>query len=84
MSRIGNKPVSIPAGAKVALSGNKLSVEGPLGKLEREFRREVSLTFDEGENLIRVGRNSELRQRGAARSDQGAGSEHAARRHAGL
>ncbi|HVX63747.1 MAG TPA: 50S ribosomal protein L6 [Pirellulales bacterium] len=62
MSRIGNKPVSIPAGAKVALSGNKLSVEGPLGKLEREFRREVSLTFDEGENLVRVARNSDSRQ----------------------
>lgn len=62
MSRIGNKPVSIPAGAKVALSDNKLSVEGPLGKLEREFRPEVSMTVDEGEKQIRVARNSDSRQ----------------------
>ena len=34
MSRIGRKPIPIPAGVKVALEGNLVTLEGPKGKLE--------------------------------------------------
>jgi len=34
MSRIGKKPVEVPAKVQVAISGAKVSVEGPKGKLE--------------------------------------------------
>jgi ribosomal protein L6P/L9E len=35
MSRIGNKPVEIPAKVKVNIDGNgKVAVEGPKGKLD--------------------------------------------------
>lgn len=34
MSRIGKKPVEIPAQVKVAVRGSRVSVEGPKGKLE--------------------------------------------------
>lgn len=37
MSRIGKKPIPIPSGVKVNISGNKVSVSGPKGNLEREF-----------------------------------------------
>jgi len=34
MSRIGKQPVSIPAKVKVAVTGSRISAEGPKGKLE--------------------------------------------------
>ena len=36
MSRIGKKPVAVPAGVKVAVAGRTVTVEGPKGKLEWE------------------------------------------------
>lgn len=35
MSRIGKKPIQIPAGVEVKLSGDVVSVKGPLGSLSR-------------------------------------------------
>lgn len=43
MSRIGKKPVEIPSGVKVALSGQVLNVEGPKGKLSRELHESVQV-----------------------------------------
>jgi len=43
MSRIGRKPVEIPSGVKVALSGLTLNVEGPKGKLSRELHDAVQV-----------------------------------------
>lgn len=34
MSRIGKKPIKMPAGVKLNVKGNHLSVEGPKGKLD--------------------------------------------------
>jgi large subunit ribosomal protein L6 len=34
MSRIGKKPVPIPKGVKVAITGNVVSVQGPKGKVD--------------------------------------------------
>lgn len=33
MSRIGLKPIAVPAGVKVSVDGNKVSVKGPKGEL---------------------------------------------------
>lgn len=54
MSRIGRKPVVVPADVKVSVSGGTVSVEGPKGKLEREFRPEVGVAFDEEKKEIVV------------------------------
>lgn len=62
MSRIGNKPVGVPKGVQVVVSGNHLVVEGPKGKLERTFRPEVTLQHDESRNEIVVGRKDDERQ----------------------
>ena len=42
MSRIGKKPIVIPAGVKVACTGALVQVEGPRGKLQYEHPPEVS------------------------------------------
>lgn len=47
MSRIGNLPVTVPAGVKVSVAGNVLSVEGPKGKLQQEFSPEIDLKVED-------------------------------------
>ena len=37
MSRIGLKPIAIPAGVKVTLNGNSITVQGPKGTLTAPF-----------------------------------------------
>lgn len=37
MSKVGKKPITIPDGVKVGVSGGEIEVEGPAGKLKREF-----------------------------------------------
>ena len=54
MSRIGRKPITIPAGTKTEINGNTLTVSGPKGKLTRTFRGEVSLELNE--NILNVNR----------------------------
>ena len=54
MSRVGSQPVDIPSDVKVAVSGAKVSVEGPKGKLEREFRPEVEVGLSEDQKQIVV------------------------------
>jgi large subunit ribosomal protein L6 len=52
MSRIGKKPIPLPAGVKVKLEGQELTVTGPLGTLSRVLPPRVSLEVDDRE--IRV------------------------------
>lgn len=62
MSRIGKKPVSVPAGVTVRIDGCNVVVEGPKGQLAWEHRPEVSLAFDEGTRQILVTRKNDQRQ----------------------
>ena len=39
MSRIGRKPVAIPAGVEVTLNGQTLTVKGPKGTLTSNHQR---------------------------------------------
>lgn len=48
MSRIGKKPISIPAGVEANIAANKLTVKGPKGTLTFEHRREVGVAVEEG------------------------------------
>ena len=54
MSRIGNKPITVPAGVEVKLDGNHLTVKGPKGTLERDINKNISLEIDG--NVINVKR----------------------------
>ncbi len=49
MSRIGLKPVLITAGVKVQVTGTKLLVEGPKGKLSRELHPDIQVQVAEGQ-----------------------------------
>ena len=61
MSRIGKKPIPIPAGVKVSVSGRTVSVEGPQGKLSWTHRSEVAVELDEAAKEIRVTRKDDER-----------------------
>ncbi|MDR1959919.1 MAG: 50S ribosomal protein L6 [Planctomycetaceae bacterium] len=52
MSRVGKKPISVPDKVKVEIRQQVIVVEGPLGKLEFEFRPEVGVACED--NLITV------------------------------
>ena len=52
MSRIGNKPIAVLDGVKVAVDGRKVNVEGPKGKLQFEHRREVAVKIDGKQVLV--------------------------------
>jgi len=41
MSRIGKKPVTVPAGVDVKIDGKVVTVKGPKGTLTREFNHDV-------------------------------------------
>ena len=56
MSRIGKKPVAVPAGLKVEVGKQRIAVEGPLGKLDWTFRPEVSIAFDDKARVVNVTR----------------------------
>ena len=60
MSRIGMKPIEIPSGVKVAVTGQTVSVEGPLGKLTQTHRPEVAVVVDG--DVVNVTRKDEQRQ----------------------
>ena len=51
MSRIGKKPVQIPAGVTVTISGKHVHVKGPKGELDRHFSDLVNIV-EEGEEVI--------------------------------
>ena len=54
MSRIGRKPIAIPAGVEVKVDGNNVSVKGPKGALVKEVDSNMTVTV-EG-NVIHVTR----------------------------
>ena len=51
MSRIGKKPVAIPSGVTVEVSGNKIVVKGPKGELSYEHLPEVTVVV-EGDTVV--------------------------------
>ena len=61
MSRIGTKPVAVLDGVKVAIEGQTVKVEGPLGKLEFSHRPEVSVELSEDGKQLVVVRQSDDR-----------------------
>jgi large subunit ribosomal protein L6 len=46
MSRIGKKPVPVPAGVTATIDGGKLNVKGPKGTLSLQMRDEISYTVE--------------------------------------
>ena len=59
MSRIGNKPITVPAGVEVKVEGQHVTVKGPKGTLEKNINPEITVKFENG--TITFERNSEQR-----------------------
>ena len=53
MSRIGKKPVAIPAGVTASMDDGIISVKGPKGTLSMPMREEISYTLDDGDVLVK-------------------------------
>ena len=62
MSRIGKQPIAIPAKVKVEIKGQKVSVEGPKGKLDFELPKRTAAKVDANQVLVsRIGEDAEAR-----------------------
>ena len=61
MSRIGKKPVVIPAGVTVSLEGEVLSVKGKAGDLSLKIHDRVNVALVEGNSVILVTRPDDKR-----------------------
>ena len=59
MSRIGNKPIAVPAGVEVKVEGQHVTVKGPKGTLERDINPEITVKLEEG--TLTFARSSEER-----------------------
>ena len=59
MSRVGDKPVPVPAGVQVEIVGRKCRVSGAKGQLSWELPELVSASFDAEAKAIRVERRGE-------------------------
>ncbi len=52
MSRIGRKPIVIPAGVDVKVEGNTVTVKGPKGTLTQSFASSMKLAMENGELTV--------------------------------
>jgi large subunit ribosomal protein L6 len=51
MSRIGRKPIPVPAGVSVAIEPERVTVNGPRGELSERIHRDITVAQD-GEELV--------------------------------
>ena len=54
MSRIGNSPITVPSDVEVKIEGQKVTVKGPKGTLEREIHKNIYVSMEN--NVITVTR----------------------------
>lgn len=52
MSRIGRKPIPVPAGVDVKIDGNTVTVKGPKGTLSHSFRPEMNIALEGNEVVV--------------------------------
>ena len=52
MSRIGRKPITIPAGVEVKVNGNEVSVKGPKGQLVNTFHQDMAIAVEGNEIVV--------------------------------
>ena len=60
MSRIGNKPITVPEGVEVKLEGQNITVKGPKGTLSKEIHKNIKVSIDG--NVIKVERPNDEKE----------------------
>ena len=70
MSRIGRKPVTVPAGVEIKVDGNVVTVKGPKGELKQEINSNIKVEVADGTlTVTRPNDSKEMRsQHGLART----------------
>ncbi len=53
MSRIGNKPIALPAKVQVVVNGPDVTVKGPKGELRRTFHPDMQITEEDGHIVVK-------------------------------
>ncbi len=62
MSRIGRKPIPVPANVKVSVVNTTVSIEGPKGLLAFTHKPAITVAYDEAGNQILVTRANDERE----------------------
>ena len=62
MSRIGKKPVPLPAGVTAKVEGGVLTVKGAQGELKLQFHEAIAVNIDDAAKQILVTRSDDERQ----------------------
>ncbi len=62
MSRIGKKPISIPDGVQVSVSGTTVTVKGPKGELTWTAHANMAIEVDSAKNVVHVQRPDDSRE----------------------
>ena len=52
MSRIGRKPIAIPAGVEVKVDGSTVTVKGPKGELTNTFNADIAIAVEGNEVVV--------------------------------
>ena len=52
MSRIGKKPIAVPAGVEVKIDGHTVTVKGPKGTLSRTLNEEMDIKMESNEIIV--------------------------------
>lgn len=52
MSRIGRKPIPVPEGVRVEIENNRVTVEGPRGKLSKSFHPDMHIALVDGQIVV--------------------------------
>jgi len=53
MSRIGKKPIPLPAGVQISVTeDNLITVKGPLGQLEQQMPKDITISIEDGQALV--------------------------------
>lgn len=62
MSRLGKKPVDVPSGVEIKVSGSDVTVKGPKGSLTLKAPATATVSFDSASRKVNVARNGEHKQ----------------------
>jgi len=68
MSRIGKKPIEIPAGVTVEITGPVIKVAGPKGELSRSLPHQVKVAKEDSQIAVSLNEHARARELGNTRA----------------
>ena len=52
MSRIGRKPIPVPAGVEVEIAPGRVAVKGPKGQLQERISHDITVALEDGQLVV--------------------------------